>query len=53
MTILDAQHDLPRFRREIRAWLAEVVPADWKGRMAKASNEEFIAFQRWRMAARS
>ena len=53
MTILDAQHDLPAFRQEIRDWLAEVVPADWKARMVRASNEEFIAFQRWWMAERS
>ena len=53
MTILEAQHDLPAFRQAIRDWLAEVVPADWKARMARASNEEFIAFQRWWMAERS
>jgi alkylation response protein AidB-like acyl-CoA dehydrogenase len=53
MTILDAQHDLPAFRQAIRDWLAEVVPPDWKARMARASNEEFIAFQRWWMAERS
>ena len=53
MTILDAQHDLPAFRQAIRDWLAEVVPPDWKARMARASNEEYIAFQRWWMAERS
>jgi alkylation response protein AidB-like acyl-CoA dehydrogenase len=53
MTILDKQHDLAGFRQAVRDWLADVVPADWKGRMAKASNEEFIAFQRWWMAERS
>ena len=50
MSILDAQHDLSAFRQEIRKWLAEVVPPDWKARMARASNEEYIAFQRWWMA---
>jgi alkylation response protein AidB-like acyl-CoA dehydrogenase len=53
MSILDARDDLPAFRREIRAWLAAVVPADWKARMKRASNEEYIAFQRWWMAERS
>jgi alkylation response protein AidB-like acyl-CoA dehydrogenase len=53
MSILDAQHDLPAFRRAIRDWLAEVVPPDWKARMTKASNEEYVAFQRWFMAERN
>jgi alkylation response protein AidB-like acyl-CoA dehydrogenase len=53
MTILDAQHDLPAFRLAIRNWLAEVVPPDWKARMVRASNEEYVAFQRWWMAERS
>jgi alkylation response protein AidB-like acyl-CoA dehydrogenase len=53
MTILDKQHDLAGFRQAVRDWLADVVPADWKARMAKASNEEFIVFQRWWMAERS
>ena len=53
MSILDAQHDLSAFRQAIRDWLAEVVPPDWKARMARASNEEYIAFQRWWMAERS
>ena len=53
MTILDTQHDLPAFRHAIRDWLADVVPPDWKARMARASNDEFIAFQRWWMAERS
>jgi alkylation response protein AidB-like acyl-CoA dehydrogenase len=53
MTILAAQHDLPAFRREIRDWLGSVVPTDWKARLARASNEEYIAFQRWWMKERS
>jgi alkylation response protein AidB-like acyl-CoA dehydrogenase len=53
MSILDAQHDLSAFRQSIRDWLAEVVPSDWKARMARASNEEYIAFQRWWMTERS
>ena len=53
MSILAAQHDLPAFRREIRDWLGSVVPTDWKARMARASNEEYIAFQRWWMKERS
>ena len=53
MSILDAQHDLSAFRQEIRDWLSKVVPPDWKARMARASNDEYIAFQRWWMAERS
>ena len=53
MNILAAQHDLSAFREAIRDWLAHVVPADWKARMARASNEDYIAFQRWWMAERS
>lgn len=53
MTILEAQHDLPTFRQAIRDWLSATVPPDWKARMAKASNEDYIAFQRWWMAERA
>ena len=53
MSILEQQHDLPAFRHAIRDWLARVVPSDWKARMVKASNEEYIAFQRWWMAERA
>ncbi|MCB1742446.1 MAG: acyl-CoA dehydrogenase family protein, partial [Gammaproteobacteria bacterium] len=53
MKILDAQHDMQAFRQAIREWLAEVVPPDWKARMVRASNEEFITFQRWWMAERA
>jgi alkylation response protein AidB-like acyl-CoA dehydrogenase len=53
MTILELQHDLPAFRLAIRDWLAEVVPSDWKAQMVRASNEEYVAFQRWWMAERS
>src|SRR5262249_61206427 len=53
MSILDAQHDRSAFRPAIRDWLAKVVPPDWKARMARASNEEYIHFQRWWMAERS
>ncbi len=51
-SILEAKDDLPKFRAEIRAWLADAVPADWKARMARATNEEYIAGQRWWMAER-
>ncbi len=51
--ILDKQDDLPAFRQAVRDWLAETVPAGWKARMAQASNDEFIAFQRWWMTERS
>lgn len=51
--IIEKQHDLAAFRRAVRDWLADVVPPDWRARMAKASNEEFIAFQRWWMGERN
>ncbi|PPQ33421.1 acyl-CoA dehydrogenase family protein [Rhodopila globiformis] len=53
MSILDKQNDLPAFRQAVRGWLGDVVPSGWKARMASASNDEFIAFQRWWMAERS
>lgn len=53
MSILEQQDNLPAFRQAIRDWLAEVVPPDWKARMVRASNEEFVAFQRWWFAERN
>jgi alkylation response protein AidB-like acyl-CoA dehydrogenase len=45
--ILATRHNLDDFRAAIRAWLAQVVPTDWSERMARASEAEFIEFQRW------
>ena len=53
MSILEAQHDLVAFRQAIRDWLAQAIPAGWKARMAQASNEDYVAFQRWWMAERA
>ena len=53
MSILEAQHDLVAFRQAIRDWLAQAIPAGWKERMAQASNEDYVAFQRWWMAERA
>ncbi|HET6970638.1 MAG TPA: acyl-CoA dehydrogenase family protein [Phenylobacterium sp.] len=39
--------DLEAFRAEVRAWLEATVPADWRTRMAGASEEEYVAYQRW------
>ncbi len=50
--ILDKKNDLPAFRAAVRQWLAEVVPADWTERMAKATAQEEADFQRWWMAER-
>ncbi len=38
--------DLAAFRVEIRAWLEATVPADWRERMAGASEEAYVEYQR-------
>lgn len=34
------------FRSEVRQWLRQNVPADWRAQMTGASHEQFVAFQR-------
>src|SRR5437773_10890887 len=38
--------DLDAFRAEVRAWLEATVPADWAERMAGASEEAYVDYQR-------
>ncbi|MEB3070277.1 acyl-CoA dehydrogenase family protein [[Mycobacterium] vasticus] len=38
-------------RDEIRTWLAEHVPRDWRARMQGASREDYVAFQKTWFAA--
>jgi alkylation response protein AidB-like acyl-CoA dehydrogenase len=51
--ILDQKHDIPAFRKAIRDWLRDIVPADWSRKLAVADHDEFDAFQRWWMAERN
>jgi alkylation response protein AidB-like acyl-CoA dehydrogenase len=51
--ILENQHDLPAFRRAIRQWLDDVVPAGWAERLARGSDDEFRQLQLWWMAERN
>ncbi|WP_295563114.1 acyl-CoA dehydrogenase family protein [uncultured Sphingomonas sp.] len=43
---LAAAHDLDAFRAAIRDWLPGAIPADWKGRIRRESEEGYLAVQR-------
>jgi len=43
---LSKTDDIDAFRAEVRAWLNGSLDKDWRTRMADASEEEFIQFQR-------
>jgi alkylation response protein AidB-like acyl-CoA dehydrogenase len=43
---MDAREADAAFRDSVRAWLAEHVPEGWAERMASATREEHVAFQR-------
>ncbi len=42
-----SSRDVTAFRSEVRRWCAEHVPADWRVRQTRASDEAYVEFQRW------
>lgn len=50
--ILDHADDPSAFRNALRAWLSEVLPTDWRQRLAADSEEAYVDFQRWWFAQR-
>ncbi len=44
--IVDHAHDLAAFRAAVHDWLTANVPADWQQRLAGASADEVLVFQR-------
>ena len=41
------QADLDEFRAAVRAWCVEHIPADWRRSQTEASDQDFVAFQKW------
>jgi alkylation response protein AidB-like acyl-CoA dehydrogenase len=52
MRILAKRDDLDAFRAEVRAWLAEIVPADMTEQLIRCGDAESFEIQRWWMAER-
>jgi alkylation response protein AidB-like acyl-CoA dehydrogenase len=51
--ILDHKNDVAAFRGAIREWLQQIVPSGWARDLVRASNEEYLAFERWWMSERN
>jgi alkylation response protein AidB-like acyl-CoA dehydrogenase len=39
--------DQDAFRAEVRDWARDHIPSDWRAAQTDASDDEFVAFQRW------
>lgn len=44
---LDHLEDEAAFRASLRAWLAAVLPPDWKARLVGTTEADYVAFQGW------
>lgn len=47
MRVIDQRGDLASFRAALKTWLSNTVPNGWQAQMTGASDQEFMAFQKW------
>ena len=45
--MLEELRRLEPFRKEVRDWLVQNLPADWRDRMSGADEQDHVAFQKW------